>query len=134
MLWIISAVFILTAIVRVSVSLGRSLDCLSCLVVGHHRNNPGLHGHFLQYAKNVLVALPESEFSVLQSLLRGKFLDQEGRRSKIVSWYAREEVVSDLEMETTVKERNVVGTDNVACRTKLAMGEGFSRAQILRRA
>jgi hypothetical protein len=68
---------------------------------------------------------------ILDVLLIAVFLDQQASFSKVVSRHPGEEVMRDLQMETSVNELDIFGADYVHGSTKLTRGERFEWTQII---
>ena len=106
-------------------------DGILNLRVCDHAHNLHLVGDRPEYTQDVSVTLHKTKFSVLQALFLCKLLDDQTSLAQVVTGQAREEMVGNLEVETTVDELDRWRTDNVDRRPQLTSEERLCDSQVL---
>lgn len=89
-----------------------------------------LSGHFAEFAKDVFVSRHKPQPLVLDTCFVAETDDQLLQSSKVVTWYAREQVVYGLELQATMDKIEPRRALDVHCGSKLMLGEAFRFAEV----
>lgn len=89
-----------------------------------------LSGHFAEFAQDVLVPRHKPQPLVLDTGFVAEPDYQLLQSSKVMTWYAREQMVYGLELQTPMNEIEPWRTFDVHCRTELMLREAFRFSKI----